>query len=254
MAELENQKILRIADKTKQEGANLNFITEDVVEVRRARLVYYKWICRLMALLATISLVYCVSATLVLLNLVPKIIYDAQIFVQFSDSESYVKRELIEPSMESREKIMVNLIKQYIELRNTYIRDEEEMNKRWIWGGLVSYLSSYEVYQEFAEIYPRVQDELDQKEASRSVEILSVKRTGGERSRVWEVEFKTYDFAYEKKDTARPNRKVGPIIEEKYWIVNIECRADPSRRTAYRRLLNPLGFVVQRYFQSEIEG
>jgi type IV secretory pathway component VirB8 len=128
------------------------------------------------------------------------------------------------------------------------------MNKRWIWGGLVSYLSSYEVYQEFAEIYPRVQDELDQKEASRSVEILSVKRTGGERSRVWEVEFKTYDFAYEKKDTAHPNRKVGPIIEEKYWIVNIECRADPSRRTAYRRLLNPLGFVVQRYFQSEIEG
>lgn len=254
MVELANQKILRITDKTKPNDMVPEFITEDVVEIRRARMVYYKWISRLMALLATISLVYCVSATLVLLNLVPKIIYDAQIYVQFSDSGSYVKRELIEPTMESREKIMVNLIKQYVELRNTYIRDEDEMNKRWMWGGLVSYLSSYDVYQEFAKIYPRMKEELDQKEASRSVEILSVKRTGGEKSRVWAVEFKTYDFSYGRTDTYVPNKKVGPIIEEKFWTVNIECRAVSSRRTAYRRLLNPLGFVVFRYFQSEIEG
>lgn len=254
MAELENQKILRIADKTKPDDTIPEFITEDVVEVRRARMVYYKWISRLMALLATISLVYSISATLVLLNLVPKIIYDAQIFVQFSDSGSYVKRELIEPTMESREKIMVNLIKQYVELRNTYIHDPDEMNKRWLWGGLVSYLSTYEVYQDFAKVYPRVKDDLDRKNASRSVEILSVKRTGGEKSRVWEVEFKTYDFSYEKNETYRPRRRLGPIIEERFWTVNIECRAISTRRTAYRRLLNPLGFVVVRYFQSEIEG
>jgi len=254
MPELENQKILRIADKTKSNDAIPEFITEDVVEVRRARMVYYKWISRLMALLATISLIFSAASTMVLLNLVPKIIYDAQIFVQFSDSESYVKRELIEPNMESREKIMVNLIKQYVELRNTYIRDADEMKKRWMWGGLISYLSSYNVYQEFAQIYPRIQEELDEKEASRSVEILSVKRTGGEKSRVWQVEFKTYDFTYGRKGTYMPNKKLGPTIEERFWTVNIECRAVPSRRTAYRRLLNPLGFVVFRYFQSEIEG
>lgn len=254
MAELENQKVLRITDKSKPDNIVPEFITEDVIEVRRARMVYYKWISRLMALLATISLIYSVCTTMVLLNLVPKIIYDAQIFVQFSDSESYVKRELIEPNMESREKIMVNLIKQYIELRNTYIRDKDEMNKRWMWGGLISYLSSYDVYQDFAKIYPRIQEELDEKEASRSVEILSVKRTGGEKSRVWEVVFKTYDFSYYETSTHSSKQNIGPKIEERFWTVNIECRAVPSRRTAYRRLLNPLGFVVVRYFQSEIES
>ena len=46
---------------------------------------------------------------------------------------------------------------------------------------------------------------------------------------------------------------VEPIIEERYWTANIRGYVDPNRRTAYRRLLNPLGFVVYSYFQSEIE-
>ncbi len=253
MVNLPNQKVLRIADKTGRDKTP-EFITEDVVEVQRARLVYYKWVNRLMMLLATISLVYGVCATLVILKLVPQIMYDIQIFVQFSDSESLVKREYIDRRMESREKIMINFMKQYVELRNTYVRDEAEMKKRWMWGGLVSYLSTYDIYKKFEEEYPKVQKDLDQRMASRSVEILSVERSGGEKSHIWKVEFKTYDFTYGTDLDYRSNKDAGPEIIERYWTANIGSRADPRRRTAYKRLINPLGFFVYSYFQSEIES
>jgi len=253
MVNLPNQKVLRIAGKTNRDKTP-EFITEDVVEVQRARLVYYKWVNRLMMLLATLSLVYGVCATLVILKLVPQIMYDIQIFVQFSDSESLVKREYIDRRMESREKIMINFMKQYIELRNTYVRDEAEMKKRWMWGGLVSYLSTYDIYKKFEEEYPKVQKDLDQRMASRSVEILSVERSGGERSHIWKVEFKTYDFTYGTDTEYKINKDAGPEIIERFWTANIGSRADPRRRTAYKRLINPLGFVVYSYFQSEIES
>ena len=252
MAILGNQKVLKITDKTTSDKKP-EFITEDVVEVQRARLIYYKWVNRLMMLLATLSLIYGVCATLVIYKIAPQVLVDPQIFVEFSDSKSWVKREYINPRMESREKIMINFMKQYVELRNTYIRDAAEMKKRWMWGGLVSYLSKYKVYQDFAKIYPRLSEEMEKRKASRSVEILSVERTGGEKSYIWKVEFKTYDFTYGVDTDYSSKRKVGPEITERFWKATIGSRADPRRRTSYRRLINPLGFVVYSYSQSEIE-
>ena len=54
-------------------------------------------------------------------------------------------------------------------------------------------------------------------------------------------------------DGERAQVYTGQRIEEKYWTANIRGYVDPNRRTAYRRLLNPLGFVIYSYFQSEIE-
>ncbi len=250
MAELENQKVLRITDKNRTNDTPA-FITEDVVEVRRAKMIYYKWISRLMALLAVGALLYNVAATLAILKLVPEIMIDPQIFVELSDSQSVVRREHINHRMESREKVMVNFIKQYVELRNTFLKDEAEMRKRWLWGGLVSYLSTYKIYQDFAEVYPKMTAELVKLNASRSVEILSVGRTGGEQSSVWKVDFKTYDFSF-KNEGFGSAKSVEPIIIERYWTANVRALIDPNRRTAYRRLINPLGFVVVSYSQSEI--
>jgi type IV secretory pathway component VirB8 len=155
--------------------------------------------------------------------------------------------------MVDREKLMIVFMKQYVELRNTYIKDPLEMRKRWLWGGLVSYLSTYKLYQKFAEEYPKIKEELDQKNASRSVDILSVERVGGERSYVWKVEFKTYDYSFQE-NLGESKKKVDPIITEKYWKANIQCRNDYGRRTVYLRLINPLGFVVTGYDQSEVEN
>ncbi len=251
MANLINQKILRLTNKNKEKEAPA-FITEDVIEVKRAKLIYYRWISRLMAFLATISLLYGICATLSILKLAPSIIIDPQIFVSFSDSESYVKRERIEWWMDSREKMMINFMKQYVEYRNTYIKDAREMENRWLWGGLVSYLSTYNVYKSFEKEFPAVKSELDEKGASRSVEILSVERTGGENSNTWKIEFKTYDFTYQKGIINR-KKDTFPIIKERYWTANVRGYVDPRRITSYRRLLNPLGFVIYSYYQSEIK-
>lgn len=253
MVEIAKQKILKIADRNRTEKTP-DFITEDVVEVSRARLTYYKWINRFMALLATISLTYGVCATLVLFKIVPQIIVDPQIFVQFSDSTSLVKREYIHQRMDSRARIMINFMKQYVELRNTYMSDTEEMKKRWLWGGLLSYLSSYQVYQDFAKEYPKISQELNKMKASRSVEILSVERTDRKKSYTWNIEFKTYDYTYRgDEDYRKMNKIYGPDIIERYWTASIGAKFDPHRRTSYKRLINPLGFVVYKYSQDEIK-
>lgn len=252
MEEIANQKILKLTDETKYREAPA-FITEEVIEVQRIKLIYYKWVSRLMFLVATGSVLYTICATLAILKLVPSIIIDPQIFVEISDSQSMVKREYINYRMVSRERVMINFMKQYVELRNTFIKDESEMEKRWLWGGLVSYLSTYKVYQRFEQEYPKLTKELSDKNASRSVEILSVERSGGDNSYVWKIEFKTYDYSFEANRIGK-RQNVDPIITEKYWTANITSRIDPGRRTAYRRLLNPLGFVVVNYFQSEIDN
>ena len=155
MANIENQKVLQITDVNK-ESYTPNFITMEVVEVRRAKLIYYKWVSRLMTLLATLSLLYGVCATLAILKLGPELLLEPQIFNEASDSKHLVTKELIHQRMTSRERIMVNFMKQYVEIRNTFIKDESEMKKRWMWGGLVSYLSTYKVYQAFEKEYPKI--------------------------------------------------------------------------------------------------
>ena len=205
-----------------------------------------------MMLLATASITLGVSATLSIMKLAPEIIVDPQIYVDMSDTSSLVKREFVDRRMESREKMMVNFIKQYVEIRNSYIKDEQEMVSRWSWGGLISYLSTYKVYQEFEKEYPKLQVEIDTKKATRAVEIISVERTGGERSNTWKVDFKTYDFTY-KLDGLGRKRSVEPLIEEKLWTANVRGYIDPYRRTSFRRLINPLGFVIYSYYQSEIK-
>lgn len=251
MANIENQRILRLESADK----NINmpqFITEDVVEVTRVKLIYYKWISRLMLLLATLSIAASVCTTLSIMKLAPNIIVEPQIFVNMSDSKSLVKREYIDRRMESREKMMVNFIKQYIEIRNSYINDEQEMVSRWDWGGLISYLSTYKVYKDFSEKeYKKTKEELDEIMGSRSVEVISVERTGGEKSNTWEVKFKTYDFTYRQEGTGR-KMSVEPIIIERNWIANVRGYIDVNRRTSFRRLINPLGFVIYSYYQSEI--
>ncbi len=251
MANIENQKVLHITDVNSHQKAP-EFITSEVVEVRRAKLIYYKWVSRLMTLLATLSLLYGVCSTLAILKLAPELLLDPQIFYEVSDSKHLVKRELIHQRMTSRERIMINFMKQYVEVRNTFIKDEAEMQKRWMWGGILSYLSTYKVYQDFAKEYPKIEKELKGLGASRSVEILSIERIGGEKSMAWKIEFKTYDYI-QKGEMQINDKNIEPEVIERYWTANIQSRSNINRRVAYRRLLNPLGFIVVAYYQSEIE-
>ena len=77
MAQIQNQKILRLDNKNKTREAP-EFITEDVVEVRRAKLIYYKWISRLMTVLATIAMLYTIVTTLAIAKPVREMIIDPQ--------------------------------------------------------------------------------------------------------------------------------------------------------------------------------
>jgi type IV secretory pathway component VirB8 len=126
------------------------------------------------------------------------------------------------------------------------------MRKRWMWGGLLSDLSTYRVYQSFEKEYPIIEAELKGLGASRSVEILSIERIGGEKSMAWKIEFKTYDYI-QRGEMQINDEFIEPEVIERYWTANIQRMSSVNRRVAYRRLLNPLGFIVVSYYQSEIE-
>ena len=82
----------------------------------------------------------------------------------------------------------------------------------------------------------------------REVEIISIGRQGGKRSEVWKVDFKTYEL--------RPgNSSTGGalIMKERYWTASVTARFYPERIFMGRRLINPIGFTVTRYSQSEVE-
>ena len=84
----------------------------------------------------------------------------------------------------------------------------------------------------------------------REVEIISITRQGGSRSAVWKVDFKTYDLYNEGGKTQGQQEST---LRVRYWTASITAYFIPDRSFIVPRLINPLGFTVTRYSQTEVE-
>lgn len=206
---------------------------------------YYLWISRFFVLLSIVSMSFLVLASLALFRLAPRVTVDPLLLIKNSDSDSLVETEIISRDMASRDKIMKMFIHRYVELRNSIIRDPSEMMLRWSRAGMVSLLSDANVYNEFG---PKVADMIEgigSLEYTRETEITSITRQGGARSRVWKVDFKTHDLAV-KGGASTQN------IRTRYWTASVTAFFNPNRAASFYRLINPLGFMVVRYTQTEV--
>ena len=240
------QKTLAIEGKTKE----YNYINTLQEEHGALRQVYYLWISRFFVLLATLSMLFLVLAALSLFRLAPMVSVEPFLLINQSETDNMVRAEAIAQDMSSKDKILEMFIRQYVIYRNTIINDPIEMRTRWMSGGIVNYLSSPNVYVDFARATKMMWAEIFRKVMVREVEIISVVRQGGARSSVWKVDFKTYDLQNGYGNTQAQQETT---LMVKYWTASVTAQFVPERSVVFPRLINPLGFTVTRYSQTEVE-
>lgn len=227
----------------------VNYVTDQQSAITSAKEMYYCWLSRLVMLFAILSLGFFTSASLVLFKLAPEVMVEPFLIIKQDTSDSMVRYETIAEDMPSSNQIMDTFIRQYIILRNTVINDEREMQSRWYAGGMVAYLSSPAVYEDFRKNQLKGLDELLRAKVVRDAEIISVGRVGGEKSRVWKVDFRTYDLSPDVRNSENGSM----VLVTKYWTASITALFVPERMFMAKRLMNPLGFTVMRYSQTEVE-
>lgn len=225
------------------------YITDQSPELRGAKESYYCWLSRLVILFAILSLGFFASASLVLFRLAPEVTVEPFLIIRQDSSDTMVRYEPIAPDMASSKQMMENFIRQYVILRNTVLNDEREMQTRWFGGGMVAYMSSSQVFADFNKGRQQILNQLLRENVVRDVEIISIGKVGGEKSPVWKVDFRTYDLSPEVRNEASGSL----VLVTKYWTASVTAFFVPERLFMSKRLMNPLGFTVTRYSQTEVE-
>lgn len=245
--QLENgQKVLAISGSV----AEPKYINEMEEEINTVKQIYYLWVSRFFILTAVISCSFLVLASLSLFRLAPMVTVEPFLLISQSSSDDIVRNEAIEKNMASKEKLLKMFIKQYVIMRNTIINDPIEMRSRWMGGGILNYMSSPEVYNEFGRATRSLWQSIFEKVLVREVEIISITRQGGSRSAVWKVDFKTYDLYNEAGKTQGQQEST---LRVRYWTASVTAYFIPERSFIVPRLANPLGFTVTRYSQTEVD-
>ena len=244
--QIEGAKILSITDSS---GQVHEFISEKEQEKSGFKLKYYMWLSRLFILFAIIALLGFMSLSLALFKLAPQVSVEPFLIINQDTSDGIVRAEAITNNMASKNQLMETFVVQYVILRNTIIDDEKEMQARWYGGGMINFLSTIRVYKEFEENRDAIWEKIRHDGVVREVEIISIKKQGGERSPIWKVDFKTYELSKNAINKSTRSR----ILTVKYWTASITSFFIPGREFVGLRLINPMGFTVTRYSQVEVE-
>lgn len=229
------------------DNASPQYIQQEEQKATTLKQTYYLWISRFFILVSILSMSFLVLASLALFRLAPMVTVEPLLMIKNTNSDSLVETEVISSDMASRDKIMKMFIRRYVEMRNNIIRDPMEMMLRWSRVGMVSFLSDTRVYNEFgARVAPMIET-IGNSEFTRETEVTSITRQGGAKSRVWKVDFKTHDLPVQEKNGSRN-------IVTQYWTASVTAYFNPARAFSFYRLINPLGFTVIRYVQTEVNA
>ncbi len=242
---LEQKGRLAIEDASKN---SQQYVTDKSRLSKTLKETYYQWVSRLVMLLCLISLSFFACASLVLFRMAPRVRIEPFLVIKQDSSDSMVRYEVIDRNMASARQLMETFVRQYVILRNTVLNDEREMQSRWFAGGLVNYLSAPNVFIDFKKMQTEQMSSLLREKTVRDVEIVSIGKVGGEKSPVWKVDFRTYDLI--------PNSGKGSesmVLRTNYWTASVTAFFIPQRMFMGRRLMNPLGFTVTRYSQTQVE-
>jgi len=210
---------------------------------------YYQWVSRLMLLLCILSMGFLASASLCLFKMAPQVRVEPFLIIKQDNSDEMVRYEVLARDMASRDQLMEMFIRQYVMLRNNILQDTTEMQSRWLAGGIVNYLSAPKVYIQFNKETVKGMDKILSSGVVQDTEVISVNRVGGKKSPVWKVDFRTYEM----KRASGESEDKRFILKTKYWAATLTAFFLPQRLFMARRLINPLGFTVTRYSQTEVE-
>ncbi|MGD9637658.1 MAG: hypothetical protein AB7U85_01195 [Alphaproteobacteria bacterium] len=147
---------------------------------------------------------------------------------------------VIRPSFMSSSKALDKddlLIKEYVTLRNTIVKDPDKMAARWGGKHGVCYYSSDSVCAEFADNALKEQDIVMNKRIERDVEFITFDK---KQPGVWETEFITKDVAENYEE----------IISRKWKAVIYASSISDDIKTL-KNLSQKASFIVNYYAQEE---
>ncbi|MCQ2734558.1 MAG: type IV secretion system protein [Alphaproteobacteria bacterium] len=249
MAQLGNgiKKVLLTNGKAQnKQGPDIHFIEDSDAAETSSKETYFRWVSRLVLLCAILSLAFFLSASLVIFRLAPEIITEPLLIIRQDESSKMVRYEPMTKDMPSLRQLTEMYIKQYISLRNTVINDMTEMKTRWAPGGIVYYLSAIDVYRDFIGQNAESIDKMFDKGYSSEVRIDEMEKES-ENSPAWRVKFTVFNLSQERGSSG------ALILKTKKYRASITPKFISQRKLVRARLINPLGFTVIKYNQSEIK-
>ena len=232
------------APAPKQNEQPVQFLSELSEADKSSKEVYFRWLSRLVMLCCIVSLSFFLSSSLVIFRLAPEITVEPLLLIKQSDSDSMVRYEAISTKMPSIRQFTEMFIKQYVIMRNTVINDEQEMRTRWGPGGIVHSLSMPAVYANFVGMNAESIDKMFDDGYSSEVQIDEMEKE--ETSPAWSVIFTVYNLSKDR------SRNGSLTLKTQRYKASITPKFIPERRMFRARLINPLGFTVIKYNQSEI--
>lgn len=235
----------KLIEGTRENGPDIRFISEVGKADKSAKEVYFRWLSRLVILCAAVSLGFFLCASLVIFRLAPEIIVEPLLLIKQSDSQSMVRYEPITPKMPSLRQFTEMFIRQYVIMRNTVINDEQEMRTRWGPGGIVNFLSAPDVYADFVGRNAASVDKMFDNGYSSEVRINQLGKES-ENDPAWFAVFTIYNLSKDR------GKNGALTLKTQRYRASITPKFIPERSIYRTRLINPLGFTVVKYNQSEI--
>lgn len=237
-------KKLYLEDKNRQ-GFQQQFITDEDIITTSAKLVYFRWLSRLVILCAIISLSFFLCSSLVIFRLAPEILVEPLLIIGQNSSSEVVRYEPMNMKMSSLKQMTEMFVKQYVIMRNTVVNDEREMRTRWGPGGIVAYMSAPDVYSEFVGMNASRIDKMFDNDFSSEVRIDKIGKIGDNNS-IWVVYFTVFNLSRNQEGSG------ALILKEAKYRASVTPRFYDFRGFVSPRLINPMGFTVIKYSQDKI--
>ena len=133
----------------------------------------------------------------------------------------------------NRLKIDEMLVRYYLEMRYSVIRDKMEMARRWAAGGIIDYLSSPAAYKAFAPSQAEVESKISNT-PSRVIDITRLER----HDDYYSVDFDLYELG-----NNRWNKRSRTVVLQ-FAYARVRAALSPA-------IGNPNGFIITRVSESE---
>ena len=194
----------------------------------------YLWTARLFASIAIASIIANVSLSMAIFGLTP--LKEVRPYlVQFAESSDVVSTiRPITKTMEGLDLLTGSLVREYVILRNTVVRSQEEMQRRWALGGKLHLMTQREAYNTFVNTITPLLDDLRRNDMTQEVRIVSV--SAFRTNRLYQV-----DFTVVRRDRHEQ------IVSEQDYVATLEVTYEPKSVTGDQIYLNPTGFTVLNY-------
>ncbi len=214
-------------------------IGEDISEegMRERR---YLWMARTFALVAVVSFLSTIMLIMALYSLLP--IVRVQPFYLTTLNKDQQVISVVRPNFRqiNMQLLSESFIRQYILARLTVGSNIAELERRWGIDGIINWMSSAVVYEEFSKTADIALNQARNDGLTRNVKILNIVPLRAEQSggNVWRAEIELTDMKYGDSAPVRTR-----------WLVTMKVEFQTTRKglTWEKRLKNPLGFTVVRF-------